>query len=970
MPGRSCSNVAAACYTASNRLQLKLCDVPKRSPPAKCPPRDFLYDWDFFRGLTHLSLREPRILRSCLGAKPAVLDLSTHDALLLRELRFIPWGRFHFASARYFKQIAQGAGQVSIIGGDVKSVTFNPTRQNMFSFGLAGMFSPRLTAEFRVGWVRDRNGVEPMRPNIAATQLAIPGTNTPDGYITLDMGARGGANNLLSEPIDIDTQVARKQSNDNRNYQTNADFNWIKGTHTIQFGTRIRDIPTYHTRDDKVLGSLGALVAQLDAQLGTVQIPSSSTPPLCSASVTKNCVISSDLQPWQRLFASTTGIVDNVTVLAVRDGNFKPLPYGSMIVSNTHGIWAPEFYLQDVWRLRPSLTLTIGASYGFQTPPKEELGRYTVQIYKDSGKIITSDEFFKQRREAAGRGEIYDPDFAFNPVKSAGREVFDVDWNNIAPRAAVAWHPSITSGFLGKIFGDKKTVIRAGYSMIYDRQNTVQSVMIPSLGIGFAQTLNVNAPGCNASGSGGLGCNPTSTNMALSSYRVGIDGTIPRPVVPEQTLPASPAWCRTGDPRCIFPEVLSFQVDPSIRIGQNHAVNLTIQRELPYNQLIEVGYVGRYANGLPQSMNLGQTPYNFLDKASGQTFAQAFDAVAIALRNSAAVTAQPWFENLVPGGTSAMASAQRTNFINGNVNSIFQAVDLARMGKGLAPFNNWMSQMFLYRASTGYSNYNGMTVSLRKRLSRGLQYDLSYTYSKSLDQLGAWQNSANVTPNSFDLDAEYGPSTFDYTHIFNGWWLYEPPFRSGNRILNKIAQGWQISGIFTTQSGSPLTVTEGSQVWGGAFYLGFASGAIPTADVKQLGNEIHTGVAGSGNVGTTGDPAKKGSGLNLFADPQAVFNSFRRVELSRDGRAGRANPLRGPSRWNLDMSVAKQIMLKEAAAVRLGFDFFNIFNKVDFNNPTLNLTSAASFGVITSQYVPPNRTDGSRWIQVSLRFDF
>jgi hypothetical protein len=159
-------------------------------------------------------------------------------------------------------------------------------------------------------------------------------------------------------------------------------------------------------------------------------------------------------------------------------------------------------------------------------------------------------------------------------------------------------------------------------------------------------------------------------------------------------------------------------------------------------------------------------------------------------------------------------------------------------------------------------------------------------------------------------------------------------------------------------------------VWGGAFYLGFASGAIPTADVKQLGNEIHTGVAGSGNVGTTGDPAKKGSGLNLFADPQAVFNSFRRVELSRDGRAGRANPLRGPSRWNLDMSVAKQIMLKEAAAVRLGFDFFNIFNKVDFNNPTLNLTSAASFGVITSQYVPPNRTDGSRWIQVSLRFDF
>jgi hypothetical protein len=133
------------------------------------------------------------------------------------------------------------------------------------------------------------------------------------------------------------------------------------------------------------------------------------------------------------------------------------------------------------------------------------------------------------------------------------------------------------------------------------------------------------------------------------------------------------------------------------------------------------------------------------------------------------------------------------------------------------------------------------------------------------------------------------------------------------------------------------------------------------------------GSKGSNNIGTNADPASRGSGLSMFSNPEQVFNSFRRVEISRDGRAGRANPLRGMPRWNLDTSIGKRTQLlggERPVSMRVSFDFFNVFNKVDFNNPNLDLSNPRGFGVITGQLTPPNRVDGSRWIQLGLRVEF
>jgi hypothetical protein len=201
---------------------------------------------------------------------------------------------------RYFREAAIGSGLLDIRGGDVKSRETLPARQNMISGGLSGLITSNLSGEFRFGWVRTRTALDRLRPNGSAAELALAGTETGitggQTHVALDLGARGGAQSILSEPIDVDTQLARKQSNDNKNIQWNADLNWVRGNHTWQFGSHVRYLPTLHRRDDKVLGALGALVAQIDSELGAFSLPATVRPPTCKRGTAR----------WLRCSASWT----------------------------------------------------------------------------------------------------------------------------------------------------------------------------------------------------------------------------------------------------------------------------------------------------------------------------------------------------------------------------------------------------------------------------------------------------------------------------------------------------------------------------------------------------------------------------------------------------------------------------------------------------------------------------------------
>jgi hypothetical protein len=712
-------------------------------------------------------------------------------------------------------------------------------------------------------------------------------------------------------------------------------------------GANIRRIRSEDFRDDKVIGSITTPVAEVSTVGGFVSIPAAQRPAFIQAA---------DVQRYNDLYAGLLGMVSQVPVLITRDANLRLQPLGSgLLTFSTLKSW--EFFAQDTWRWKPSLTITYGLNYNWQEPPVEDAGKQTVIVFSGSNQLVDFKKYLRDKRAASEAGQVFNPDIAYLPLKAAGRATaYDTDYSNFSPRFSLAWNPSYRSGFLGRLFGDRQTVVRGGYSLVFDRTNTVQTIIIPTLGVGFAQTISVSGP----------------RNAAGQPYRIGVDGPIPLPTAPQQVQPPIV-------PTKPFGETLSFSVDPFLKVPRNHVVDFTIQREMPWRMLVEVGYIGRYARELYINGNLNSAPFFHKDSRSGQTFAQAFDAVAIALRPGGgginAVTPQPYFENLYgAGSTRVIATNQTAAFINGNVSSLQQTFldlfsSLGQFGPNAPILTNLQSLDLFVRHSGAISNYHGMIVTVRKRFSQGAAFDANYTMSKSLDESTTFtQNNVSQYQTSFFPGYDYGPSLFDLRHVFNANGSYELPFgknrfiSSGNAAVNKLIGGWVISGIFTARSGFPLSVFQSAQAWGGGAIFGPTAGAIKTRAIVN-GTGVFTGVNGSSGIGVNADPARRGTGLNLFSSPEQAFNSYRRLLISQDTRDGRGT-LRGLGFWNMDLSFAKETNITERVRFTLSFDFFNATNSVVFADPGLSLQNPAGFGVIGGTANAPRR------IQVGARFDF
>jgi hypothetical protein len=868
-------------------------------------------------------------------------------------------------SYTYFRSVAAGNGDIAILNGQPQSVIQNLQYGAMVSAALTWQIQPSLLNVFRLGVVKDNNAGAATSPTVAAGELAIPGTNTSAGPIALLIGS--GVSTFIDSPIDMDTQRARYQANYSQNRQLIDDMTKIHGKHTIQFGGQINQIPYTHVRADKVVGSISSLVANLDVA-GFLNIPAANTPVTCSSTVTTGCLKSSDLANWGRYYASALGLIDNVNVLALRDVNLKPLPFGTNIVNHTNE-YATYFYVQDQWRVRPSLTLTFGISYGWQTSPTEQNNQQTVMINADNGQLINPVQFLQTKEQAALQGQVYNPTVGYNPVNVQHVPVYNVDYGNWGPRVAFAWNPS------GGIFGEHKTVLRGGFGIVYDRSNTVQAVEIPMLGVGFDQTINIATPLCTATGAGGPGCTASAgtANPGLAVFRVGVDGSIPLPANSAVTAPVIPATN--------FGETLSFQVDPYTKIGRSYNIDFSIQRELRGGIVVEAAWIARAGRHLPQAVNLTTAPYMFVDSKSGQSFAQAFDAVANAARAGQTPAAQPWFENQLPGlaalknfngtNTAYLLTTDRANFANESVSALFRDLGTFRRQLGLPLYNNDQAQMEFMRTYIGQSNYQSAILSITKRMSHGLTVTGNYTYANALDDNISNQNNAGFYGNSFHPGVDYGPSSFDRHHVFNAFYVYDIPLGKGHRFASqaaadKILGGWYTSGIVTAYSGLPITVTQGSPAFGGGLQLSPNTTAIPTVPI--------TGGVGQnfvvGKTAGTSAALSTGSGMNLFSNPDQIYSDFRWVNLSTDTRTGRGNPIFGLPFRNFDMTLGKTTRVTERVLTRFSADFFNVFNHPNFNNPTLSLTNAAAFGVISGTFTPPNRTNSARWIEFGLRVEF
>jgi hypothetical protein len=888
-----------------------------------------------------------------------------------------------FGRYLYSRNLQVTSNQISALAGKpTVADTGNFTRGDGVIGALDYAFNSTTNNVIRYGWIRSRIFLPGLSPSASAATLALPGTDSSGGPVALAPGL--GTVGLLDVPIDVDTQRARTQGNFQRTKQLIDDFSKIKGKHNIVTGGSIRWLPIIAQRNDKVVGSLASLVALMDADGngGASTIPAVNRPPNCGGAVTTFCLLNStDATKWDRLYAATLGIVDNINVLAVRDGNLNPQPFGTPLIAKAN-MQAYDMYVQDTWRFKPTLTLTYGLSYGWQTPPHEAHNEQTFIVNASNNQILSGQAYINSKLQAALQGQAFNPNIGYLPIAKSGRNnIYNPDYGDVGPRASLAWSPSYADGFLGHMMGSGKTVVRAGFGIYYDRINNVQSVEIPQLGVGFAQTLVLKSPLCNVNASSAK-CNAAAggNDIGGSGFRVGVDGSIPVPGFPTVKSPVVPA-----NP---FGEVLSFSLDPSFKVGRSYSFDFTIQRELPGNMLMEVGYIGRLGRDLPNSFDFDSAPYMLKDPASGQTFAQAFNAITAQLdaNPNNPVTAQPWFENQLPGfGASAksdgfaqgcataglsttqcLVNQNQSLFQSRFVSTRFQNMGFDRRLLGMTPYNNLQVVLALFvRSHTDLSNYHAATFTLRKRPSHGLQFDLNYTFSKSLDQLGGVQNNAGTFATSFNPNLQYGPSLFDRKHVFNGIFNYDLPAGKGhkvsfsNGVLDKVISGWYVTGVFRANSGLPLPVVGGD--FGGGPFANSVN-MLPTVDPGSLGGGAHHGV--------TGTTFGSGGSTNIFTNPDKAAADFRYPNIGVDGRDGSGHPLRGLGLWNLDSRLGKTTSFHERYKVEISADFFNLFNHVNFFDPSLNINSQATFGVISSELVPANRTQGSRWIELGLRLSF
>ena len=238
-----------------------------------------------------------------------------------------------------------------------------------------------------------------------------------------------------------------------------------------------------------------------------------------------------------------------------------------------------------------------------------------------------------------------------------------------------------------------------------------------------------------------------------------------------------------------------------------------------------------------------------------------------------------------------------------------------------APLNN-ITQV----EGSGNSSYNALWVTATRRLKNSLQFDASYTWSKSLDN-NSFSSGGIVAQNSFDLAGSRGLSDFDARHRFVITTIYELPFR-GNRLV----EGWQFSATMQSQSGNPVNI-------------------VTT-------NSLVNGVAGTLRPDVNGP-------VTIPRHVDAWFDTSVFTPVTRFGNLGR-NVVIGPSFNNTDFSITKTTKIGDTFRLQFRTEFFDVFNHANFGQPG-NVVGSPFFGQITNTRFPTGESGSSRQIQFALR---
>jgi hypothetical protein len=255
----------------------------------------------------------------------------------------------------------------------------------------------------------------------------------------------------------------------------------------------------------------------------------------------------------------------------------------------------------------------------------------------------------------------------------------------------------------------------------------------------------------------------------------------------------------------------------------------------------------------------------------------------------------------------------------------------------------------------GVSNYNAVTVALNKRLSKGLQFNVSYNFARNLTDIGGYDPSGfasaggGYSTDTYDPYLDYGNVPYTRRQRFLATFLYETSRHSGNHIMDQALSGWELAGVLMFQTGPFLTV--------------LAPGADPSGTNFANSYDNSTGSARADVVsGVSVVPA----GQNIHQWINAAAFAIPPNNIGRFGDSPVGNVV-GPGTQAISLSFYRTFRLKERLALRLGAAASNLFNHPNYGSPGLSL-GTASFGTISS--LQSAEGAGPRAIQLGGRLTF
>jgi Carboxypeptidase regulatory-like domain len=687
---------------------------------------------------------------------------------------------------------------------------------------------------------------------------------------------------------------------------------------------------------------------------------------------------SAQLAEAEQLYAVLTGRLSGVNGQYGVDPSTKSYiqkPGSSYNLDELIGAWG--LFAQDSFRIRPNLTINYGLRWDFTGDDHDLTSEYSgatpAAIYGPTP-----------------IGDLFAPGVLgsnTNPVLVARPHQYQ-PWNvSPQPTIGLAWSPDFKDGFLGKLTGSHKTVIRTGYSL---RRFTEpqQYFWNQATNYGSFYYQNFNLYSNNTGTTGSFAPGSLSLGQPLPPYAFN----------PAAYSPTNPEANATFESLTYLGNDVN-GLNPNIAQPYTQSWNFGIQRELPGAAVLEVRYNGshtihQWLSEDTNEVNVFENGFLTQFQAAQQNLKinQQHNISSFADNGYAGQTQTPIFNAAFAGESSGgtgvpFADYGNTNFINylntGQVGAFANILAGANYnpqyfcnlvgssfkpcltnagftGKGAGyPINFFQTnpysagQPVYYTDSNGYSNYNALQVDYRQKPWHGLQFDANYTWSHTLGLATPNNWTSQSTQYTLrDMRDAYGPTLFDLHDVIQANGTYDLPFGKGRQFLNHggvtnaILGGWTLGDIFTFQTGAPMVILGGNET-----FNDYGDGGVILNGVTRSQLQSSVGVYSVGNAGYV-------NALNpTYITPGVGANTSYLRPNTTAGTFGQIFYMYGPHQTYNDMSLSKRIAITERVRFVLQGEFLNAFNHPVFAFNTgagANNLQSPNFGTAYNSNNPRN----------------